>query len=186
MIIKRLLISLAILTATGCDGSQSGAFVVTRRQSIPISSCGRIELLFGQLNPARENGPEKLLLAFVAYSPEREFDKITESGGEGFLVSAVNVHFHSSHSPTFGYGAAWNRKSDSVAIDNKEFVRGKGNVFVIEGVRDDAIKVVQLEGMLGLDSSDDCVRAIQAKLEEDSTLPRIIAAMSTPIEESNP
>jgi len=113
-------------------GLQRGDHIVVRRETREINGrAGRVDVLLGRSKKDANPNETRTLLAFIMFDPNRSYDKCDFSGGDGPDVSATNIYLHAKGASTFGYGAIWNRTSDLMAIQDREFSRKNGNVFLI-------------------------------------------------------
>ncbi len=113
-------------------GLQRGDHIVVRRETREINGlAGRIDLLLGRSKKDANPNKTEALLAFILFDPNRSYEKTDFSGGDGPEVSATNIKLHATGASTFGYGSAWNRTSDLLEIQGREFARRNGNVFLI-------------------------------------------------------
>jgi hypothetical protein len=122
-----ILLVLALLLS-GCN-QQRGNFIVTSRKSSDWRNAGGgCEMLFGYSDKDRKN--TVLLLAYVMIDQNADSKKRNFNGDDGIFVSATNISYNGD-GPTFHVGSGWNRNSNVVVVDDKEFDRMRGNVFVI-------------------------------------------------------
>lgn len=113
-------------------GLQGGDHIVVRRETLEIHGrSGRVDLLLGRSKNDANPSETKTLLAYIMFDPNRTYEKMDFSGGDGPEVSATNISLHAKGLSTFSYGSAWNRTSEQVVIQDREFSRKNGNVFLI-------------------------------------------------------
>ncbi len=113
-------------------GLQRGDHVVVRRETRELNGrSGRVDLLLGRSKNDANPKETKTLLAYIMFDPNRSYEKMDFSGGDGPDVSATNISLHAKGSSTFSYGSFWNRTSELMAVQDREFSRKNGNVFVI-------------------------------------------------------
>lgn len=113
-------------------GLQRGDHIVVRRETRELNGgAGRVDLLLGRSKKDANPNKTKTLLAFILFDPNRSYETTDFSGGDGPEVSATNINLHAPGASTFGYGSIWNRTSDLLEIQGREFARKNGNVFLI-------------------------------------------------------
>lgn len=147
-------------------GFQRGDHVVDRRVAIELDDgTGRIDLLIGRSKKADSQKTTRTLLAYILFDPVRSFDKVDFSGGDGLDVSATNVTLNAQRTTSFGYGSIWNRTSDSMAIQDKEFSRRNGNVFVILQANPYAQDIIQLPAICDTTDVNEVIRFAKNQCE---------------------
>lgn len=156
-----------VLCIAGCSG-QGGRFRVTERRVVELpEGAGTIDILFGYSNSSGTS-KEKSLLIFIACDPSRNFTQMVRSGGDGIVVSALNVDLSEGGPSEFGFGASWNRTSDDVALNEHLFARASGSSFVVASGTNNTT-IIQLRDLsLGNDLSDAEVIARIAKVILDA------------------
>ena len=140
-------------------GTQQGNHIVTRRETRELNNLsGRLDVLYGRSKNDSNPRAVKTLIAFILFDANRSYEKTSSSGGDGSDVSATNVQLDAKHVNTFGYGSIWNRTSDQLAIQDKEFTRTKGNVFVILQTDTYPMDIVQLPAICNATNAEDVIR----------------------------
>ena len=128
-----LLFLILLLGIVGCD-VQRGRFVTTGDTGNSLSSpVGSIDIVDGyETKPAHETGilNEQHLLYVLIITP-----CVQEHGSSGHrdfgkYVTTLN-HAWNTEKGTFAVSIPWNRQTDTVTIGKQEFIREKGNVFVV-------------------------------------------------------
>ncbi|MDX1930532.1 MAG: hypothetical protein SFV81_28670 [Pirellulaceae bacterium] len=104
-------------------------------------------------------------MAYILFDPVRSFDKVDFSGGDGLDVSATNVTLNAQGTTSFGYGSIWNRTSDSMAIQDKEFSRRNGYVFVILQANPYAQDIIQLPAICDTTDVNEVIRFAKNQCE---------------------
>ena len=148
-------------------GTQQGNHIVTRRETREINNLsGRLDVLYGRSKNDSNPNPVKTLIAFILFDPNRSYEKTSSSGGDGPDVSATNVQLDANQVSTFGYGSIWNRTSDLLAIQDKEFTRTKGNVFVILQTDAYPMDIIQLPAICNATNAEDVIRFAKEQSEK--------------------
>ena len=148
-------------------GTQQGNHIVTRRETRELNNLsGRMDVLYGRSKNDSNPRAVKTLIAFLLFDPNRSYEKTSSSGGDGPDVSATNVQLDAKKVSTFGYGSVWNRTSDLLAIQDKEFTRTKGNVFVILPTDTYPYDIIQLPAMCNATNSEDVIRFAKEQCEK--------------------
>lgn len=148
-------------------GTQQGNHIVTRRETRELNNLsGRMDVLYGRSKNDSNPRAVKTLIAFILFDPNRAYEKTSSSGGDGPDVSATNVQLDAKRVSTFGYGSIWNRTNDLLAIQDKEFTRTKGNVFVILQTDTYPYDIIQLPAMCDATNSEDVIRFAKEQCEK--------------------
>ncbi len=148
-------------------GTQQGNHIVTRRETRELNNLsGRMDLLYGRSKNDSNPRDIKTLIALILFDPNRSYEKTSFSGGDGTDVSSLNVQLDAKGANTFCYGSGWNRTSDLIAIQNKEFSRTKGNVFVVLQTDTYPYDIIQLPAMCDATNSEDVIRFAKEQCEK--------------------
>jgi hypothetical protein len=140
-------------------GTQQGNHIVTRRETCELNNLsGRLDVLYGRSKNDSNPRAVKTLIAFILFDANRSYEKTSSSGGDGPDVSATNVQLDAKQVSTFGYGSIWNRTSDMLAIQDTEFARANGNVFVIQQTDNFPMDIIQLPAICNATNAEDVIR----------------------------
>ncbi|MCE3019141.1 MAG: hypothetical protein ACK56W_13670 [Pirellula sp.] len=147
--------------------TQQGNHIVTSRETCELNNLsGRMDVLYGRSKNDSNPRATKTLIALILFDPNRSYEKTSFSGGDGTDVSATNVQLDAKGENTFCYGSGWNRTSDLLAIQDKQFTRTKGNVFVILQTDTYPYDIIQLPAMCNATKSEDVIRFAKEQCEK--------------------
>lgn len=163
---------LVLIGTFGCEGGQTGKWVVVHREARRIGDVprGDVTCLFGTTSPPKANQIGKSLLLVICYSPFREFSSVTQQSGDGRTVSTLNQEFHQEGKSSFGFGSGWNRESDVFVIDSKVYSRSVGNVFVILEDETKNILRYQIKAQLSESTFDRTLELAIEEIEKNSEI----------------
>ncbi|MBM3955392.1 MAG: hypothetical protein FJ309_12370 [Planctomycetes bacterium] len=148
-------------------GLQRGDHIVVRRDTRELSRLsGRIDLLIGHSKNDADPKGIKTLLAYIMYDPSRGYEKLDESIGDGRDVSVTNIRLNAKGSNTFSYGSIWNRTSDLLAVQDREFSRKDGNVFLILQTGSYPYDIIQLPETCHATEIDGVIRFAKDQCEK--------------------
>jgi hypothetical protein len=127
------LVLAAAVAIVGCD-VQHGRFVTTGATSYSLSSpVGTVDFIDGyETRPAHETGilNEQHLLYILIVTPGTQEHGSSSSDDYGKYITTVR-HTWNTEKGTFSVSIPWNRQSDIVTVGKQDFVRGKGDVFLV-------------------------------------------------------
>lgn len=152
----KMLLVLALLLA-GCNQQRGNNIVTSRKSSDYRHDLGGCEMVFGYSIQEPKNN--KLLLACVMIDQKADSKKRHFNGGDGMFVSATNISYNGD-GPTFHVGSGWNRRNDLVVLDDEEFDRRHGNVFVKLRSEENTRKM-QVPGNCGAETPTELIEYIR-------------------------
>ena len=148
-------------------GLQRGEHIVVRRETLELNGrSGRIDVLLGRSKNGENPREVKTLLAYIMFDPMRTYDKIDASNGDGRDVSVTNIRLNAKGSNTFSYGSIWNRTSDLMAVQDREFSRKDGNVFLILQTDSYPYDIIQLRETCHATEIDRVIRFAKDQCEK--------------------
>lgn len=148
-------------------GLQRGDHIVVRRETLELNSrSGRIDLLMGYSKNGENPREVKTLLAYIMFDPMRAYEKIDASIGDGRDVSVTNIRLNAKGSNTFSCGSIWNRTSDLMAVQDREFSRKNGNVFLILQTDAYPYDIIQLRETCHATGIDEAIRFAKDQCEK--------------------
>jgi hypothetical protein len=134
-----------VATIPACT-KQTGKFVVSNRKAIQLpGNSGSMDVLFGLESRSTKNSQAPLLI-IIAYDPTNSCTKVQRTGGDGAMVSTINVSHYEDSRTCFHYGCIWNRTSDEVGVNSSSFDRSNGSAFLLVPMNN-AVVVFQLPGI---------------------------------------
>lgn len=146
---------------------QRGEHIVVRRETMEIDGrSGRVDLLLGRSKNDANPKETRTLLAYIMFDPNRSYEKMDFSGGDGPEVSATNISLHATGSSTFSYGSIWNRTSELMAIQDREFSRKNGNVFLILQTESYPYDIIQLPETCHATGIDEVIQFAKEQCEK--------------------
>lgn len=147
-------------------GLQRGDHIVVTRETVEVNGrSGRIDLLIGQVTGSKNSKKVETLLAYIMYDPRRSYEKIDASIGDGRDDSVTNVRLNSMGANTFSYGSFWNRATEVVVIQDREFSRTEGNVFLILQTDSYPFDIIQLPGACHEAQIDEVIKFAKEQCE---------------------
>jgi hypothetical protein len=127
------LLLVVALGVVGC-GVQRGRFVTTGDTGNPfLSPVGGIDIIDGyETKPAHETGilNEQHLLYILIITSAVQQHGSSSSSDLGKYVTTLRYTWNTEKG-TLAVSITWNRQTDTVTIGKQEFVREKGDVFVV-------------------------------------------------------
>ena len=178
----RMLTTIALLLAfIGCDGSQRGKFVVGSSGSVRLEpSFAQLTCIRGTSNPS-DGSAESLLLAVVVVAPGFE-----STGSKDQYSSATYVTSSKStyEGPTGKLETSykWNRETDLVTINKKEFKRGDGNVFLMKfaSPQNKESQCVQVPGTIDCQTASEILEEVRKNSSKDQVALQIVEGLRDP------
>ena len=165
---------------------QTGKFVVSSRKTIKLPhGSGSMDVLFG-FESGKAIDSRSPLLVMIACDPDKNYTKATRTGGDGVMVSAINVTHYEDNKMCFHYGCAWNRTSDKVAIDSGLFDRANGSAFLLVPMNNDVV-VFQL---MGIDTTnqvtmENILCEVSNQITSHATIPENVRQYFFPLEKNS-
>ena len=178
----RILTTITLLIAfMGCDGSQKGKFAVASTGSVYLEpSLAHLNFFRGTRNPIADSA-ESLLLAVIVVAPGFGSTGSKNQYSSGTYVTSSKTTYEA---PTgkLDVSFKWNRESDLVTINKKEFKRGDGNVFVmkIANPKDKELQCIQVPGNIDGDSATRILDSVRKNLSEDQESLQIVKELREP------
>ena len=178
----RILTTIALLLALmGCDGSQRGKFAVGSTSSVYLEpSFAELTFFRGTRNPI-DGSAESLLLAVVVVAPGFESTGNKDQHSSATYVTSSKITYEG---PTgkMEAGYKWNRETDLVTINKKEFKRGEGNVFVMKlaNPKDMETQCIQVPGNIDGNSASEILEAVRKNLSNDQEALRMVEDLHEP------
>jgi hypothetical protein len=127
------LLLVAMLGVVGC-GVQRGRFVTTSDTGNSfLSPVGGIDIIDGyETKPAHETGiiNEQSLLYLLIITPAVQQHGSSGNSDFGEYITTLSYTWNTEKG-VFTVSIPWNRQTDTVTIGKQEFIREKGNVFVV-------------------------------------------------------
>lgn len=128
-------------------GLQRGDHIVVTRETVELNGrSGRMELLIGKATSSESPKKVATLLAYIMYDPSRSYEKIDVSIGDDIYTSVTNIRLNTKEANTFSMGSIWNRATEIVVIQDREYSRRDGNVFVILQTDSYPFDIIQVPG----------------------------------------
>lgn len=178
----RILTTIILLLAfMGCDGSQKGKFAVGSTGSVYLEpSFAHLNFFRGTRNPI-DGSPESLLLAVIVVAPGFESTGNKDQYSSATYVTSSKTTYEGP-AGKLETGFKWNRETDMVTINKKEFKRENGNVFVIKFVtpKDKEPQCVQVPGNIDGNSATQILDAARKNLSEDKDALQIVEDLREP------
>jgi hypothetical protein len=148
-------------------GLQRGDHIVVTRETVELHGrSGRIDLLIGQAKNSENPKRFQTLLAYIMYDPRRVYEEIDASVGDGRNDSVTNVRLNTKGSNTFSYGSFWDRTTEVVVIQDREFSRKDGNVFLILQTDSYPYDIIQLPGACHAIQFDEVIKFAKEQCEQ--------------------
>jgi hypothetical protein len=178
----RLLTTLTLLIALmGCDGSQRGKFVVGSTGSVYLDpSLAHLNFFRGTRNPI-DDSAESLLLAIIIVAPGFESSgNKNQYSSENYITSSKTEYEGPNGKLETSF--KWNRETDLVTINKKEFKRADGNVFVMKLVnpKDKELQCVQVPGNIDGNSATQILDSVRQNLSVDQETLEVIKELREP------
>ena len=155
----------------GC-GVQHGRFVTTSDSSSEFSSpVGSIDIVDGyEKQPAHEADvlSDHLLFILIVTSGVQEHGS-NSSSDYGKYVTTLS-HTWNTDKGRFAVSIPWNRQTDTVTIGKQEFVREKGDVFVVRLNANGEIFGQQLPSLGGPARYQEVLKYVQHQLPDDKII----------------
>ena len=165
----RLTLFILILSATGCDNTQRGLYVVSSHGSIVLSpECSQVVVVSGSRNTQKDMGHDQLLLAVIAYSPGFQATSSADQSGSGTFVTSVRRE-NLAVDGSFNYNVAWNRVDETVVFGSRQFLRTDGNVFFLLDDGSPEHLVVQIPGIIEDQSATSILEHARGSLVSSDT-----------------
>ena len=167
-----LLFLVVALGVVGC-GVQRGRFVTTGATLNSLSSpVGSIDIVDGyETKTAHETGilNEQHLLYILIVAPGVQEHGSSSRSDYGKYVTTLS-HIWNTEKGTLTVSIPWNRQTDTAMIGKQEFVREKGNVFVVRVNANGEISGQQLASLGSHIRYQDVLKYIQQQLPNDELI----------------
>jgi hypothetical protein len=128
-----LLSLIAAFATIGC-GAQRGRFVTSGTTAYSLTPVvGSIDIVSGYRNAARSDEQNLLYIVTVCPGVQRtSMTNISEDSGEdyGKYITTLN-HTWNNSAGSETVTIRWDRQADTVSIGKQEFIREKGNLFIV-------------------------------------------------------
>jgi len=165
------LLFILLLGVVGCDVQRGRFSTMGNSYCTFLSNIGGIDIVdgFGAKPANTTNTDEQNLLYILIVGPSVEVHGSSSHSSNDKYFTTLDYSWNTEKSP-FAVSIRWNRQTDVVAMGKREFIRAKGNVFVVRLDAGGEIASQQLANLGSHESFSEVLKHIQQQLPNDQLI----------------